>query len=108
MAVEGKESRPRVVCSYNPCGNNKPNNGITYWQHRCYYITHRQDLTRRRVKYREDLVKHLKKWQDNSNKLIVCMDTNEDINQKSIGKALTDQEGLNMVEVVRSFTGQKI
>ena len=36
------------------------------------------------------------------------MDANEHIYQKSIGKALTDADGLNMREVVGEFTGQKI
>jgi hypothetical protein len=40
--------------------------------------------------------------------LIVCMDANENIYKKLIGQALTDKEGLCMVEVVGEFTGQKI
>ena len=36
------------------------------------------------------------------------MDANEDIYNKSIGKALTDTAGLGMKEVVGTFTGQKI
>ncbi len=36
------------------------------------------------------------------------MDANEDIYKKSVGKTLTDTEGLNMVEAVRKFTGKKI
>jgi hypothetical protein len=36
------------------------------------------------------------------------MDANEDIYKKSIGKTLTDTEGLNMVEAVGEFTGKKI
>jgi hypothetical protein len=36
------------------------------------------------------------------------MDANKDIYRKSIGKALTDQDGLNMSEVVGNFTGKKL
>jgi hypothetical protein len=36
--------------------------------------------------------------------LIVCLDANEHIYKKSIGKALTDIEGLAMKEVVGEFT----
>jgi hypothetical protein len=36
------------------------------------------------------------------------MDANENIYKKLIGRALTDKEGLCMVEVVGEFTGQKI
>jgi hypothetical protein len=39
----------------------------------------------------------------------VCMeDANEDIYWKSIGKLLTNKDGLNMSEVVGNFTGKKI
>jgi hypothetical protein len=36
------------------------------------------------------------------------MDAYEDIYKKSIGRTLTDREGLNMVEAVGEFTGKKI
>ena len=36
------------------------------------------------------------------------MDANEDIYNRSIGKALTDAARLGMKEVVSTFTGQKI
>jgi hypothetical protein len=36
------------------------------------------------------------------------MDVNEDIYRKSIGRSLTNLDGLNMREVVGEFTGKKI
>ncbi len=56
----------------------------------------------------EDLLALLRQWRDDINKLVVCIDANEDVNKKSIGKAFTDMVGLAMVEVVREFTGQRI
>ncbi len=50
----------------------------------------------------------LKQWREEGDRLIVCMDANEDIYKKLIGKTLTDREGLNMVEAVGEFTGKKI
>lgn len=50
----------------------------------------------------------LKQWREEGNKLIVCLDTNEHIYRKAIGKALTDIDGLAMKEVVGEFTGKKI
>ena len=38
----------------------------------------------------------------------MCLDANEDIYKKSLGKSLTKREGLNMLEVVGEFTGRKI
>jgi hypothetical protein len=60
------------------------------------------------VRFQQDLVKALKQWREEGDRLIVCMDTNEDIYKKLIGKTLTDTEGLNMVEAVGEFTGKKI
>jgi hypothetical protein len=50
----------------------------------------------------------LKKWREQGDRIIVCIDANEDIYRKSIGKTLTDEEGLNMREVVGDFTGQRL
>ena len=36
------------------------------------------------------------------------MDANEDIYKKSLGKSITTRYGLNMNEVVGTFTGKKI
>ncbi len=60
------------------------------------------------MRFRQDLVKALKQWREEGDRLIVCMEANEDIYKKLIGKTLTDTEGLNMVEAVGEFTGKKI
>jgi len=54
------------------------------------------------------LIKQLSKWRSEGDKLIVCLDTNEHIYRKGIGKSLTDIEGLAMKEVVGEFTGKAI
>ena len=61
-----------------------------------------------RKRFREDLVRQLKNWRGSGERLVVCLDANEDIYSKSIGKALTDPDGLGMVEVVGEFTGKKV
>jgi hypothetical protein len=61
-----------------------------------------------RTRFKLDLVELLKKWREQGDRIIVCMDANEDIYRKSIGRTLTDEEGLNMREVVGDYTGQKI
>ena len=107
MTFEG-EVRTRVVCGYNPCGNDKTNSGTVYQQQRRYWITKRRSLVCPRVKFREDLVKQLQKWRADGDRLVVCLDANENIYRKSIGKALTSVDGLAMREVVGEFTGKKI
>jgi len=44
--------------------------------------------------FRDDLVKQLEKWRAEGDRLIVCMDANENIYSKSIGKKLTNSMGL--------------
>jgi hypothetical protein len=53
-------------------------------------------------------VAQLKRWREQGDKLIVCLDANEDVNRKSIGKALTSIDRLAMQEVVGEFTGRKL
>jgi hypothetical protein len=108
MTVQGDGARTRIVCGYNPCGNSKLNSSMTYQQHRRYFITQQKDLSCPKVGFRQDLVKVLKKWREEGDRLIVCMDANEDIYKKMIGRTLTDREGLKMVEAVQEFTGKKI
>jgi hypothetical protein len=48
------------------------------------------------------------KWREEGDRLIVCLDKNEHIYKKSIGKALTDIDGLAMREVVGDFTCQPV
>jgi hypothetical protein len=50
----------------------------------------------------------LTQWRDEGNKLVVCLDANKNIHHKSLGKALTNVDGLNMREVVGRFTGKQI
>jgi hypothetical protein len=49
----------------------------------------------------------LHKWREEGDRLVVCLDANEDIYKKSLGKSLTKRNDLNMLEVVGEFTGKK-
>ncbi len=97
----------RIICRYNPCGNSWLDTGTVYAQHRCFYLL-RGCLTCPRVKFRQDLVTALSSWRAKGDRLVVCLDANEDIYKKSIGKALTDKNGLGMREVVGTFTRKQI
>jgi hypothetical protein len=50
----------------------------------------------------------LRKWRSEGDKLIVCLNTNQHIYWKALGKSLTDIERLAMKEVVGDFTGKAI
>ena len=98
----------RIVCGYNPCYNNKKQSRTSYQQHRRYFIMTEKDTTCPRKRFREDLIRQLKKWREDGDRLVVCMDANEDIYRKAIGKAMTDPNGLNMKEAIQAFTGKKL
>jgi hypothetical protein len=108
MTLQGDGVCTRVICGYNPCGSGKLNIGTTYQQQRRYFITRGKDLTCPRQHFHDDLMRQLDQWRQAGDGLIVCMDANEDIYRKSIGKLLTKTDGLNMSEVVGNFTGRKI
>ena len=108
MTVQGEGFKTRIICGYNPCYNNNSNSSTSYQQHRRYLINKRKDLTCPRTKFREDLIEQLLKWREEGDKLIVCLDANENIYTKSIGKELTNLDGLAMKEVVGSFTGKQV
>lgn len=98
----------RVVSCYNPCYNSKTLSKTSYQQHRRYFITKEKDTTCPRRRFRDDLVQQLLQWRSDGDRLIVCMDANEHIYKKSIGRTLTDVAGLNMREVVGTFTGKPL
>lgn len=98
----------RLVCGYNPCHSAKKAARSSYEQQRRYFITKEKDCTCPRRRFRDDLVNQLILWRKQGERLIVCMDVNEDIYRQSIGKALTDTEDLDMTEAVGSFTGKTV
>jgi hypothetical protein len=85
MTVKGSNgSQTRIVCGYNPCYNRNPNSSISYQQHRGYLLMQQKDLTCLRTNFCKDLMAQLRRWQQDGDKLIVCLDANEDIYRKSI------------------------
>jgi hypothetical protein len=108
MTLQGDGVCTRIICGYNPCGNAKLNSGMTYQQHRRYFVMMKKDTTCPRKHFHDNLMKQLNKWHQEGDCLVVCMDANEDIYKKSLGKSLMSSKGLNMVEVVGDFTGKWI
>ena len=100
--------KTRVVCGYNPCYNKKKESNTSYQQHRRFFITKQKDRTCPRKRFWEDLIAQLKKWQEGGDRLIVYLDKNKNIYNKSIGSKLTDREGLAISEVLGGFTYQKV
>ncbi len=105
----GTGVQTRIICGYDPCQSNQQDNSTSYSQQRRYQIWQQQDyITCPRVKFREDLGKLLKEWRAAGDRLIVCLDTNQNIYTQALGKLLTDSEGLGMIEAVGRYKGEKI
>jgi len=99
----------RIICGYNLCRSNRQDNGTSYSQQRRYQIWQQQDhITCPRVKFREDLGKLLKEWRAAGDKLIVCLDANENIYTQALRKLFINPEGLGMIEAEGRYTGKKI
>jgi hypothetical protein len=92
----------RVVTCYNLCYNTNKGSRNSYQQHRRYFVTKEKDDTCPQKQFLSDLKKQLEARMENGQRLIVCMDANEDNYQKQIGQ---DSE---LKEVVGEFTGEKL
>jgi hypothetical protein len=71
-------------------------------------VTQKKDLTCPRKCFHDNLIEQLTKWREKGDSIILCMDANKHIYKKSIERSLTNQEGLNMQEVVGEYTGKKL
>jgi exonuclease III len=98
----------RVICGYSPCSNKKKDSGTVYQQHRRHLINNLNDLTCPRVRFRDDLLRHMKQWRAAGERLVLCLDANENIYRAELGQQLTDLHGLGMREVVGDFTGKRL
>jgi hypothetical protein len=93
-----------VVCGYQPCVSKGTKSN--FQQQRRYFIDKNQPDTNPRDKFFEDFIALVTDWREAGDRVIVCLDCNENIYTKRIGKALTDVEGLAMKEVVGDFTSE--
>ena len=110
MVFRGQDGlTTRVVCGYNPCKSASRATRSSYQQHRRYFIRQEKDRTCPRKRFRKDLVAQLERWRRDGDRLIVCMDANDNIyGSRGIGADLTQSEVLGMREVVGDFTGSQL
>lgn len=98
----------RVVTCYNPCHNKHQGLTTSYQQHQRYFIMQETDDLCYRKRFLIDLKRQLEKWMEEGERLIICMDANEHVYCKQIGRTLTDPSGLGLKKVVGDFTGQQM
>jgi hypothetical protein len=56
----------------------------------------------------EDLLRQMKQWRKDGERLILCLDANENIYHGEPGRQLTELDGLGMKEVVGEFTARQL
>lgn len=110
MVLRGQDGlTTRIVCGYNPCKSASTATRSSYQQHRRYFVRKLKDRTCPRKRFRQDLVAQLEQWRSEGDRLIVCMDANDNIyGSRGIGADLTRSEILGMREVVGDYTGKRI
>ena len=65
-------------------------------------------MTCPRKRFADDLLEMLAGWRREGDRLIVCLDANDPIYERGIGKALVRHEDIEMKEVVSQFTGEEV
>lgn len=63
----------------------------------------KRDKTYPRVWVRRYLLKQLKAWREQRDRLVVCIDKNKNIYTDQIGTELTNEDGLDMIEAVGNY-----
>ena len=106
---QGSEGmKTRIFYSCNLCYNKNMDSRTSYQQQRRYLVLkyNYQNCPRKRLS--GDLIRKLQYWREEGYRIILCMDANEDIYKKSLGKSITARDELNMNEVVGTFNVKKI
>ena len=65
----------------------------------------KKDLTCPRILFRRHLTAAIDKWRRAGERMILFMDHNEHVYDGTLGKALSNREGLNLQEVILKQTG---
>ena len=79
----------------------------SYQQQQINLVLKEKDRTCPRKRMHNDLIRQLQDWKEEGYWIILSIDSNKDSYKKSLGKSIAAREGLNMKEVVGTFTGKK-
>jgi hypothetical protein len=69
----------RVICGYSSCANKKKDSGMVYQQHRRHLKNKLKDDTCPRACFWEDLLCQMKQWRKDGERVILCLDANDNI-----------------------------
>jgi hypothetical protein len=63
-------------------------------------VTKKKDLTCPLIMFCQQLIKQLKKWRAEGDRIVLFVDHNEHVYDGALGKALSNSTGLNLQEVI--------
>jgi len=95
----------RIITAYNPCKNKNINSGTTYQQQRRYFIMKRKDLTCPLILFRKHLIKLIRQWRTDRDRIVLFMDHNKHTIDGHLGKALVDTDSPDLCEAIKLHTG---
>jgi hypothetical protein len=95
----------RIITAYNPCKNKNINSGTTYQQQRQYFIMKRKDLTCPLILFCKHLIKLIRQWRMDGDRIVLFMDHNKHTIDGHLGKALADTDGLDLYKAIKLHTG---
>jgi hypothetical protein len=95
----------KIITAYNPCKNKNINSGTTYQQQRRYFITKKKDLTCPLILFHRHLIKLIKQWRADGDRIVLFMDHNKHTIDGHLGKALADKDGPDLSKAIKLHTG---
>ena len=92
--------RTRIISAYRPCKSQKQQFRTVYNQHRQHFRSLKREGCPRQL-FVEDLHSQLIQWRESGERLIVCIDGNEDVRRGAL-QAMFSSPELGMTEVISS------
>ncbi len=94
-----------LITAYNPCKNKNVNSGTSYQQQHRYFIMKKNHLTCPLTLFRQHLTTAIWKWKATGERIVLFMDHNKHVYNGTLGKTLSDREGLNLSKVILKHIG---
>lgn len=103
IKLQGNNISTRIISAYMPCVTRKEAVHATMAQQRRYWRLQGNRECPRKI-WRKDLIKALIQWRNEGDKLILLMDSNENMENGPLARLL-QQEDLQMKDIIKHKTG---
>ena len=103
MKLTGTTTTTRIVVAYAACLSRKQAYSATIAQQRRYWKRHGNDQCPRKL-FRDQLINNLIEWRENGEKLILLIDSNENMENGKLARKLKSEQ-LQMFDIVKQRSG---